>query len=258
MRNLLSIIVCFFFLMPLLQAQCVPNPIAVFIGFPGFYPNPFNDSIDDGTLNIPYSETITVIVPSDTTINPADFGIPLPPVTVNVNWGKITNVSGLPPGITYACNSPNCEWTGGGNGCILLSGTPTVAGPYSIEFTVEFNIVVPILGATTTPGAPVTYDMDVAGPTGVGDELDPAVFGLAQNIPNPADGLTRIMFNSPDVRTMELQLISLTGQILAREQLHATNGLNSVELDLSSLAPGVYFYRLDNGNTSLTRKLIRQ
>ena len=68
-----------------LQAQvCTPSQIFTAIGLPGIWPNPQTGGIPGGAINQPYSTTLTVIVPSDTTIDFSQFFPGAPSITVNI------------------------------------------------------------------------------------------------------------------------------------------------------------------------------
>ena len=58
---------------------------------------------------------------------------------VTVDYGEMTSISGLPPGITYQCNPLNCRVNGGMKGCILFYGTCNTAGVYDITFTIKMS-----------------------------------------------------------------------------------------------------------------------
>ena len=97
--------------------------------------------LDSATLGVYYEEVITVVVPADTVISPGP-----PPIIIPIDSLVMTNVTGLPPGLTYGCEPPSCHWPGGTTGCILISGTPTDTGTYSLTFLYNFY-----LGGSPTP-----------------------------------------------------------------------------------------------------------
>ena len=123
MKRIALLIISLFILLATNQTvfgQCTPDPQYT---SPGIYPA----TVPDGCVNSPYSETITVIIPADTTVN-----IP-PTLTVPIQSVELVNVLGLPPGVTYQCSAPNCLFPGNSTNCVQVSGTPTTAGVYTID-----------------------------------------------------------------------------------------------------------------------------
>ena len=97
-------------------------------------------------------------------------------------------------------------------------------------------------------------------PTDVGDDvvgLLPNSLHLAQNYPNPFNPTTTIAFSLPARSQVNLEIINVLGRTVDRLDLGAlSNGSHSVEYDGSSLASGVYFYRLITERGHETRKMI--
>jgi len=88
----------------------------------------------------------------------------------------------------------------------------------------------------------------------------PGTFTLEQNYPNPFNPTTTIRFSVPSVGTghvLSLRVYNVLGQevaTLVNEQLKA--GSYKVEFNASNLASGVYFYRLQAGSFTETKKLM--
>jgi len=99
----------------------------------------------------------------------------------------------------------------------------------------------------------------LAGDTGVaaGAFAAPDGFALAQNYPNPFNPTTTIEFSLPKRSDVQMLLVNLSGQVV--KELAAGSfaaGTHQVQLDASSLAGGVYFYRLQAGNRLEVKKLV--
>ena len=85
----------------------------------------------------------------------------------------------------------------------------------------------------------------------------PRHFRLGQNYPNPFNPSTTIRFEIPLDGDVQLELFNIRGQeIRTILKGHRSAGLYQVELDASSLASGLYIYRLQMGSTSLSRKML--
>ena len=101
-------------------------------------------------------------------------------------------------------------------------------------------------------------------PVGVEEETDAnsSMFSLSQNYPNPFNPTTTINYTIPVVETrhaLSLQLIIY--DILGRKVTTLVNkkqtpGKYSVQFDGSKFGSGIYFYRLQAGKYSQTRKMI--
>ncbi|MCL6494339.1 MAG: T9SS type A sorting domain-containing protein [Ignavibacterium sp.] len=83
-------------------------------------------------------------------------------------------------------------------------------------------------------------------------------FELKQNFPNPANPTTNISFSIPQRSFVKINLYSSNGelvqQIINEEK---EKGIYSIEINLSNLASGVYFYRMiTNTGYHSTKKLI--
>jgi len=85
----------------------------------------------------------------------------------------------------------------------------------------------------------------------------PKQFELAQNYPNPFNPSTTISFALPKDSHVSLKLYDLLGrevQSLVDESL--TAGYHQVTFDGSSLATGVYLYRMTSGSFTASKKLL--
>ncbi|NBB76674.1 MAG: T9SS type A sorting domain-containing protein, partial [Bacteroidetes bacterium] len=94
----------------------------------------------------------------------------------------------------------------------------------------------------------------VDGLTELGDV--PTDFTLAQNYPNPFNPTTQISYQLPVDSRVRLAVFDMLGRQVATlvdEQMSA--GRHSVTFDAGNLSSGIYLYRLQAGNTVMTRKL---
>lgn len=242
-------------------SQCTPNPIYTTLGVPGVWPNAVQ-GIPDGDINVAYGQTLTVIVLEDTTINLSTLtGIPgLPSITASIDVQEITNVTGLPNGLSYACDTASCAWPGGDNGCIRISGTPTQSGTFTVNVETEATFTVPqtvpIIGGTqqTLPIPGTTYDLFIDGPMGIAT-LKPANFTVDQNSPNPVRGLTNIAYTLRTQANVEFKVYDFTGKVLHQETVVSKAGRNNLTFDASDLVPGIYLYSLRNGERPVVKKM---
>jgi hypothetical protein len=126
----------------------------------------------------------------------------------------------------------------------------TSAVIYSLEgnsFSGQFmdaNGPVQSLEVATAQGAPVTL------------KLLPSDFALMQNYPNPFNPTTTIAFALPQASDYTLTIYNVTGQVVNQFSGHGEAGTVTVEWNASNQASGVYFYKLNAGNFSATKKMV--
>ncbi len=85
----------------------------------------------------------------------------------------------------------------------------------------------------------------------------PSHFGLAQNYPNPFNPTTRFNYALPGDAHVLLKIYNVIGQTVATlvdEFQHA--GFKSVSYDASRLPSGIYFYQLQAGTYTETKKML--
>lgn len=81
-------------------------------------------------------------------------------------------------------------------------------------------------------------------------------FELKQNYPNPFNPTTTIRFTIPEAGNVKLTVYNLLGQAVAALINEFRNaGTYEANWDASSLASGIYTYRLETGSNSFTRKM---
>jgi uncharacterized protein (TIGR02145 family) len=84
----------------------------------------------------------------------------------------------------------------------------------------------------------------------------PTQFALSQNYPNPFNPSTTISYSLPQASMVNVTVYDMLGRevaVLVNAQLPAGN--HTVAFDASQLTSGMYLYRLEAGNVSLTKKM---
>lgn len=205
-------------------------------------------NLPHATVGAAYSTTITVVVPTDTTVT-QPF-----PLTATIGDFTLDSVGGMPAGFSYACNPSNCVFPGGSTGCLALtSANPGTAGTYPLVVYVTAHITAPLVIAQ--PSEITGYKIVIDGTVGV-EVINENAFELAQNIPNPATGSTKIRFTTPVQSNMELNIYNSMGQLVINKKVDAEKGLNEVSIATAELADGIYIYTLNNGTTVLNRRMV--
>ena len=97
------------------------------------------------------------------------------------------------------------------------------------------------------------------GLTGVSKEIEltPKDFSLSQNYPNPFNPSTIINFTLPKESNVRIKIFNQLGQVvkeLADQNYSA--GEHEINFNAGNLSSGVYYYRIDAGNYSSTKKMV--
>ena len=86
----------------------------------------------------------------------------------------------------------------------------------------------------------------------------PSDFQLLQNFPNPFNPSTNISFSLPERAVVRLTVFDLLGRTAATlvNGEYLNGGTHTIKWDAADFPSGVYFYKLEAGNISQTRKLL--
>ncbi len=244
-KLLLSFCALTFFAATGFAQNCTPDPGATGL----IYPMQPDSTVDPGQT---YDETITITVPTDTTVQI---------ITVYIDSIQLDSVTGLPNGLDYSCESSlgSCTYPGGSVGCFRINGTVNdTVGIYPITFHVE---IFGVLDSTGTGGTPINlpYPLEAfrmyVGNVGV-QSLDASKFDVIQNVPNPFNGTTTIKFNNPVAETVNFSVYDMIGRQVHSNKINAVQGTNTITYTSEKLAPGAYFYSLSNGKNSITKRMV--
>ncbi len=246
MKKTLLALVALFSISVLSYGQtCTPDPLYMDSTF-GAWPDTIENFVS-GQVGVPYVQILDFKLPNDAgEIDPTYSGVP-------VDSAVLTDVTGLPPGLTYTCNVSSCTWYGGQQGCASLDGTPTTAGTY--------DIVIELDGWVTVFWSPVSQPVTF---TGYKIDVSPAMditlyhqdeFSISQNSPNPFSEETTIKFRTGHSGDVSFQIMDLLGNRVYAKEISAVPGDNTFRFTNSGLADGVYIYTLSNGKKSITRKM---
>ena len=215
------------------------------------------DWFDDGTLGM---------VDYDPYLTSPDTDAPIsPPANV------LKQTSGSDVIITWDAN-PESDLAGYN----VYWGSPT---GYSFANVVDVGNVTTytLSGVSIADTIAVTaYDMDLDGtddqvegneswfaiePTSLGtkddDVLSPTAFTLKQNYPNPFNPVTTISYQLPKTTFVNLSIYNVVGQLIETLVNEYDNaGLHTVEWNASRVGSGVYFYRIEAGEYTETKKCL--
>ena len=89
------------------------------------------------------------------------------------------------------------------------------------------------------------------------DAAIPSRYELGQNYPNPFNPTTHIRFNIPETANTKLTVFNIMGEAVANlvDGVVSAGG-HTVSWNAANMPTGVYFYRLESGNFTQTKKLL--
>ena len=231
------------------NAQCVPDASYT---TPGVYPDSAT-GFANACVGQPYEQVVTNIVPVDTVVEI----IPGVPTTLIFDSVVITSFTGLPPGFTYACNSPqntvssanSCTFEGNTTGCIAITGTPSAAdiGVYNLVITLDVY-----MSGGLTPLSTQTVDY-------YSIEVLDCTAGISQNslssivaYPNPTDNILTV---SGLENANNIVITDASGKII----LSSTGVMNSsIEFNVADLETGIYFVKVSQNNLTETIRFVKK
>jgi hypothetical protein len=87
--------------------------------------------------------------------------------------------------------------------------------------------------------------------------MSPDAVTLGPNYPNPFNPATRISYSLPRESRARLTVLDQAGRTVAvLTDARQSAGLHELQFDASGLASGTYFYRLEAGGSSQTRRMV--
>ncbi len=130
--------------------------------------------------------------------------------------------------------------------------------------SLEFHQTTAAGGLTYAPYFTAGY-VDIKSATDIDDDEEfvlPTEYLLAQNSPNPFNPSTRIQFELPKAGHIKLTVFNVLGQTvktLTDEKLTAGKHsviFDGIDVNGSKIASGIYFYRLEAGEFTQSKKMI--
>ncbi|MEM1120175.1 MAG: T9SS type A sorting domain-containing protein [Bacteroidota bacterium] len=173
-------------------------------------------------------------------------------------------VAGMPEGVNYFCNPPDCIFQDTALGCIVLRGTVTENNtPGVSSLVITANLTLDGLGTfeETIPGRAITgeYNLVVseAGNCSTTSTNDLLANNLTLvNTPNPVIDHTLIELSSDISGDFQFQVFDLAGKLMHRRTVNLTNGYNAFDYDASDLGEGMYIYSISNELGAVSKKMI--
>lgn len=208
-----------------------------------------------------YTSTDTIITPADTVIYYDTTIIDLDTIiglgdtiyTNQVGWYNTRHILSIPD------NSRNAGWSGVSNGWTTASALLIPKETYNTALIWRFESD----GSNVSDGWAIDdFCVEKLPPTScypvsTGELLfEKDELYLGQNIPNPATYSTIIPFYLPKSGMVQFEVINLLGQPVYRENVSRPKGDGIIDLDLSTIAKGVYYYTLTLDGNRATNKMV--
>ncbi|MFM7015545.1 MAG: T9SS type A sorting domain-containing protein [Bacteroidota bacterium] len=93
--------------------------------------------------------------------------------------------------------------------------------------------------------------------TGIG-QIENSSIKTFDAAPNPAHGSTRLILSSEKAGDTTMQVISMNGMLMSSDVIQLNNGLQSVDLSLEALTPGIYQVLITMGNERQITRIVVQ
>lgn len=227
-----------------LLAQCTPDQL---LPYNGIFPAVLNPA----NVDQPYAQVIQYKAPVDTT---APFGSTT--VAVKIDSIRITNVLGLPPGMSYSCNNNACMVNGGEVGCLIITGTCSAPGGYPLKVIVRTSARA-IIAPPPVPGIPQVqvdtnerYGIFVNWSTGIANMYTPGKIDL---YPNPAKHTINLEGDFTAQPAM-CSIYSINGTLV--KEVALSNQMLKHEVNIEGLPAGLYIVRVQNDQLITQKRLM--
>jgi hypothetical protein len=195
-----------------------------------------------GEIAIAYTVTDAITTCSNTaTANILVNGIPELPFAgdTSICHNHTLTLDATYPSATYAWSSGETTAT------LVVDSTGAGIGGSKV---VSVNVTT-AEGCTTSANVNFTF-LDC---TGIGELAN--VIGL-EIYPNPTDGNFNLQISAPQPVVVDIKVVNAYGNLVYTAKNIAINATYKSAFNLSQLADGVYFVTVENGNSSVSKKLI--
>lgn len=254
-------------------SQCTPSGL---LTKPGLAP--LSDSLPS-VINGEVSTTTIQFKNYDTVRHPT-FGL------VTVSKLRIDTINNLPNGLCWATNKSDNTYDNQEDGCIRVIGT-TCADPgvyklnIAVAVDVGLGIFVPVNAGTVGLAYYVRVkncgDADVAldtshheafyKPAGYSATASctPCATGIGEVgssittlnvVPNPFNNRAVVNFFSEKSMIVTEKITNMIGNEVLNREIEVKAGSNTLDIDGSKLAAGVYFYTIGSGKSVATKRIV--
>ena len=93
-------------------------------------------------------------------------------------------------------------------------------------------------------------------PVGIDSHEGLANFSVSQNSPNPAVNSTSILVTTEKAGVINLRVNNILGQVVHQESVSNSALAHTFNVNVSNLESGIYFYTIEIGTSSITKKML--
>lgn len=251
MKKVIFTLICLtfgIFAFNVLKAQCTPGDS---ISCPDLENNGqvCPEIMPGAVLNQLYHEDFTILAP-------AIYHDSATGLTINLHHIKIKEIGNLPEGITWVSNAGDSVFLVGTYYCVLLEGTPMVAGNYPLK--IEVDAYVEYLGtlyylATVTDSTSLLMDVN---PSGI-HEFGKKSMMILNNSPNPFSTDLDILYFMQEPKEVTFKLFDLPGSLIYEKIIDASYGENHFIYNGSALKPGIYIFSISDRQNQYMQRIIK-
>jgi hypothetical protein len=189
---------------------------------------------------------------------PLQYYLPPDSALITLHHVKLMEVGNLPQGLAWQSNTTDSIFNAGEYYCVLLEGTPDLAGEYHLRIVVDVYVLVfntPVYVTTVTDSTSLT--IVVVDDSGVKGYKNNSLLA-GSSFPNPFQENTRIDFYSGIAGPVTFEVYSILGQKVHDAQIIAVRGENSLVFNGQELPEGPYFYIFRFSGFKATGIMIRK
>lgn len=198
--------------------------------------NPITTFDSPGTYTV-FLSAINAAGTSSTSVNVTIESLPTPAFAIDQSGGTITLTN-------TSTDATNYSWDFGDNG---MSTEPEPIYSYSEigQFTVTLTATNDCGSVETTQTIDITVGVN-----------DPTLAINSQIFPNPTANQFEVILSGDISEELTIELMDLRGTTIQREKVVMNNDSVSQRFDVSDLASGVYFVKVQGSEGFLTRRVV--
>jgi hypothetical protein len=202
-----------------------------------------------------YSETIYFRMPADTLVEFIFYNDTLE-LVLCIDSLVIDSVAGLPPGFSFACNNATCMVPGGGNGCLLLTGSPQPGQAGIYPFLVFVTVFVDDCISFTFPpqvDTVTTYYLEIAENTSA-TVIHSESYSLIVS-PNPCTGNCMVEATVTEPGRYQFQVFDVQGNLRHSQEVNLSPGKNILTIPEAE-ASTAFILKLTGNESSMKQKFL--
>lgn len=230
------------------------------------------------TINVPYDESATIVVPANLEYSGQNIAI------CKVTVDSITNIPTYQAGTLNTPIYYNGSSYGFGQAitlvpptyraCVVVQGTFTQVFDDSLRAFGRIDAKVVAAGGTcASAGLPINniaftafapngisiyFAVKNAGECtmGIEETISNNSFDVAQNYPNPFNGETQVLVNLPETGKFTFRVTNLVGKTVKEVNMNGNAGSNYININSADYAAGVYMYSVSFAGKTITKRMI--